>query len=157
MIYIICGENNQGKTKKIRSLYSHNKTGDGFITQKIFNTSAFVGYEIQRLSTGKTCRQSHKREFFPQGINPFLSCGSFNFYEEGFAFADSIIEDIINRNIDPVFIDEIGPIELMGKGHYSCFSKILKKNKTLYFTVRNECLEEVLDFFSIRSYTLIRL
>ena len=75
MIYIICGEYNQGKTAKIKSIYLEQKEGDGFITQKIFRNSIFCGYEIVRLSTGETVTQSLKTELFPWIRNHYLHMG----------------------------------------------------------------------------------
>ncbi len=157
MIYIICGEYNQGKTAKIKSIYLEQKEGDGFITQKIFRNSIFCGYEIVRLSTGETVTQSLKTELFPLDKKPLFAYGPFSFCHYGFSFADSIIDDIINTETDPVFIDEIGPIELEGNGHHNCFTKILKTDRTIYFTVRKYSLEKVISFFSLKDYVLIKI
>jgi len=157
MIFIISGKQNQGKTKKIKSIYLEEKKGDGFITQKIFRDSAFYGYEIIRLSTGESRIQSVKSELFPDGISPLYRCGAYSFYSDGFSFADSVIDDIISKGTNPVFIDEIGPLELEGRGHYNCLIKILNSSRTVYFTIRNSCLENVIKSFSIKDYSLIEI
>ncbi len=141
----------------MRSLYLKEKSGDGFITQKIFRGPLFVGYEIMRLSTGQSMIQSLKKEFFPRDRRPFSTCGPFCFNEEGFAFADSIIDDVIVNGIDPVFVDEIGPLELNGKGHHDCFKKILGTKSTLYVAVRNRCVDDVISCFSLKDYSLMAL
>lgn len=157
MIHIICGENNQGKTTKIKSIYAEETKGDGFITQKIFRDSIFCGYKITRLSTGESVTLSLKTELFPLVDNSLYTNGSFSFYEGGFDFADSVIDDIISRQISPVFIDEIGPLELKGKGVHDSFKKLLETGTDIFFTVRNHLLERTVSQYGIKNYSLIRL
>jgi nucleoside-triphosphatase THEP1 len=157
MIHIICGEINQGKTARIKSVYEENMKGDGFITEKIITNSIFCGYKISRLTTGDSEILILRTEFFPLDETPFLTKGSFSFYEKGFIFASSIIDDIINNNINPVFIDEIGAIELAGKGLHDSFRKILLADKTVYITVRNCFVKKVISLFSLKKYALIRI
>lgn len=156
MINIVCGEINSGKTAKIESIYAKEKNGDGFITRKIFRDSLFIGYEIVRLSSGESKIQSLKNELFPPGELPACARGPYTFFKEGFSFADAIVDDIIRKGISPVFIDEIGPIELQGKGHCSCFKKVLQTDCVIYFAVRDWCLEQAVRSFSIKEYNLIR-
>ena len=157
MINIICGKKNRGKTAKIESIYAEEKQGDGFITRKIFRGPTFCGYKITRLSTGESMAQSLKSELFPSGEVPLYTRGPFAFFREGFAFADQIINEIILNRTSPVFIDEIGPLELQGKGHHECFKKIIQTERTIYFTVRDWCLDEVISFYSMRKYSIIRV
>ncbi len=157
MIHIICGEKNQGKTQRIESLYLEAEEGDGFITKKIFTDSVFCGYKLKRLSTGESFDQSLRTELFPSGVAPLYTCGAFSFFEDGFHFADKVIDDIIYKQISPVYIDEIGPLELEKKGHYSCFKKILNTETDVYCTVRNRCIYDVISFFNIENYSLIRI
>ena len=55
----------------------------------------------------------------------------------------------------PVFIDEIGPLELDGNGFFAGFKKILRTQRDVYITVRNHCVEDVINKFNIRNYTII--
>ncbi|HOO71004.1 MAG TPA: nucleoside-triphosphatase [Spirochaetota bacterium] len=157
MVYIIHGEINQGKTTRIQSLYRELNRGDGFISKKIFKHLVFCGYEATRLSTGESTVQSLKSNLFPENRIPFYICGSFSFFRESFIFTASIIDDIIIKGIDPVYIDEIGPLELQGKGHYECFQKIAHSGRTVYCTARNSCLEKIISGFGLKNYSLIRL
>jgi len=79
------------------------------------------------------------------------------FFRESFIFADSVIEEIIENKINPVFIDEIGHLELKKKGYHKTFKKILNDNRTIYITVRNKLVKDVIDFYSINNYALIRV
>ena len=157
MIHIICGENNQGKTKKIKSIYNNKKEGDGFIAQKIFKDSIFCGYELIRLSTEESVTQAMVENLFPEKETPVYKQGNFLFFKESFVFADSIIEEIISNKTNPVFIDEIGPLELRKEGYHKSLKKIFKEDRTIYITARNSLIFDIIDFYSIKDYSLIKV
>ncbi|MBN2382278.1 hypothetical protein JXQ70_05290 [bacterium] len=156
MIHILCGERNQGKTTALKRLYRE-KNGDGFIAQKVFRDTQFYGYELMRLSTDESVLLSVKSQYFPVEEKPRYVQGEFSFFEEGFRFAEVIINDIIKRGISPVFIDEIGALELEGKGHCESFRKILTENRTIYISMRTGYLEQIVSFFGLKEYRVITL
>jgi nucleoside-triphosphatase THEP1 len=158
MVYIIQGEINQGKTQEILSIYNRDKQGDGFVSKKIFiNQTDFIGYEIVRLSTGEKMPLAYKSQHVPPHWEKIDQCGPFSFSKAAFVFAEHIIDDIIARHIDPVFIDEIGPLELDGNGFFAILEKILKAKKDVYITVRNHCVKDVINKFNIQDYKMIML
>ncbi|MFC2146661.1 nucleoside-triphosphatase, partial [Acidobacteriota bacterium] len=126
MIYIITGGIDEGKTREIEAIYRQIKKGDGWISKKVFLNKEFAGYEIQRLSTNEKLPLAYKKEYVPPGWDEIYSIGPFLFSKQAFEFAGKIIDEIIEKNINPVFIDEIGPLELQGKGFYPMLEKILK-------------------------------
>jgi nucleoside-triphosphatase THEP1 len=159
MIYIITGEINQGKTRRMISIYRQQQTkqGDGFASKKIFPDGAdFTGYEIVRLSNNEKMPLAYRSQHVPPGWDEIYRRGPFHFSKAAFAFAEAISDDIIARDINPVFIDEIGPLELEGKGFAPLLEKILTTGKDVYITVRNHCVEEVLRKFNIREHELIK-
>jgi nucleoside-triphosphatase THEP1 len=156
MVYIIQGEINQGKTQEILSIYNRDKQGDGFISKKIFiNQTDFIGYEIVRLSTGEKMPLAYKSQYVPPHWDEIDRHGPFSFSKAGFIFAEHIIDDIIDRHIEPVYIDEIGPLELDGNGFFAVFEKILRTQKDVYITVRNHCVKDVINTFNIRDHKII--
>jgi nucleoside-triphosphatase THEP1 len=156
MVYIIKGEINQGKTQQILSIYNRDKQGDGFVSKKIFiNQTEFAGYEIVRLSTDEKMPLAYKLQHVPSGWDEIYRRGPFSFSKAAFVFGEHIIDDIIDRNIDPVYIDEIGPIELNGNGFFAILEKIMKTQKDVYITVRSHCVEDVINKFNIRNYKII--
>ncbi len=160
MIYIISGEIDQGKTREMISIYQQQQTkqGDGFVSKKIFpDDTDFTGYEIVRLSNNEKMSLAYRSQYVPPGWDEIYSCGPFHFSKAAVTFAEGIIDDIIARDINPVFIDEIGPLELAGKGFTPLLEKILKTQKDVYITVRNHCVEDVLKKFYIREYELIKV
>ncbi len=158
MIYIICGDIDQGKTREMINIYHQQpiKQGDGFVSKKIFPDNAgFTGYEIVRLSNNETMPLAYLSQYVPPGFDEVYCCGPFHFSKAAVAFAETIIDDIMARDLNPVFIDEIGPLELMGNGFAPLLEKVLKIGKDVYIAVRNHCVEDVIKKFNIRDYELI--
>ncbi len=158
MIYIISGAVDEGKTGKMISIFRQVNQGDGFVSQKIFtdkNPGNFTGYEIVRLTTGERKVLAHKTAGLPDGWDEVFRCGPYHFSKAAFDFARDIIDDIIANGIEPIFIDEIGPLELAGKGFAHILEKVLKTGKGIYISVRNHCVEDVIKTFNIRDHRIV--
>ena len=157
MIYIITGGIDEGKTREIEAIYRRMKKGDGWISGKVFLNEEFGGYEIQRLSTKEKMPLAYKKEYVPPGWDEIYSMGPFRFSKRAFEFAGKIIDEIIEKNINPVFIDEIGPLELQGKGFCPMLEKILKTQKDIYIVVRSHCVEDVIKGFNIQDHKILTI
>lgn len=140
------------------SIYKQVKRGDGFISQKIFtdkNPGDFTGYEIVRLATGERKELARKTEHLPVRWDEVFCCGPYHFSKAGVDFARDIIDDIIANGIGPIFIDEIGPLELAGKGFAPILKKALETGKDIYVSIRIHCVEDVIKAFNIRDHRII--
>lgn len=157
MVHIITGGIDEGKTRKIETIYRQMKKGDGWVSRKIFLNEEFIGYEILRLSTNEKLPLAYKKEYLPSGWDEIYAIGLFRFSRRAFEFAGKIIDEIIEKNINPVFIDEIGPLELQGKGFCPMLERILKTQKDVYIVVRSHCVEAVVNRFEIKSYEIIEI
>jgi nucleoside-triphosphatase THEP1 len=157
MIYIITGGIDEGKTREIEAIYREMKKGDGWISKKVFLNEEFIGYEIVKLSTGKKLPLALKKEYVPADWDEISSIGPFCFSKRAFEFAGKISDEIIEKNINPVFIDEIGPLELQGKGFCPMLDNILKTQKDIYIVVRSHCVEAVINRFEIKSHEIIKI
>lgn len=156
MVYIVTGGINQGKTTMLLSIYHKIRRGDGLINKKVFMEGTNIGQEIVRLSTGERQYFSFKEGFIPKDWNEECRYGPYSFSEEGFAFARSIVLNTIRDRIEPVFIDELGPLELEGKGFHNIFLMLMKEAKDVYVVIRESCVLMAIKEFSIRNYTILR-
>ena len=154
MIYIITGEINQGKTEKALSLY-RSRGGDGFISRKACKNNILRGYDIVRLSTGESIPLACRSDSTPSPWDEIDTVGSFSFSERAFAFAESIIDEIIESDINPAYIDEIGPLELAGRGFCKILKRLLSTERDIYITVRKSCLGDVIEAFELEGYEII--
>lgn len=142
------------------SIYNQLSRGDGFVSKKIFpgpGYKDFTGYEIVRLTTGEKRALAYMSGSLPAQWDEIYCCGPYHFSKAAFEFAESIFVDIFARGIEPMFIDEIGPLELTGRGFASILERALKTRRDLYISVRNQCVDEVIKEFNIRDYKLIKV
>lgn len=156
-IYIVTGKINAGKTTKLSAIYDAIGVGDGFILPKIFEENQYIGQRILRLSTRESEYFSFKKEFLPILWDEEYSYGVYSFSRQGLLFASKITLDIITKKIEPIFIDEIGPLELQGKGFANILKQVLPLKKEIYITARNSCIKKIIKEFNIKEYTIINV
>ncbi len=166
MVTIVSGAINEGKTRKIISLYENSKQGDGVVSKKIFRTNLgseeiiypaikFCGYDIMHLSTGKTMPLAYKHPFVPEQWDELYRCGPYLFSRSAFEFAWNILGHLIENGTSPLFIDEIGPLELEGKGFAPVLRRALESAIDVTFTTRKHCLEDVVKTFNINDFQIV--
>jgi nucleoside-triphosphatase THEP1 len=87
--------------------------------------------------------------------------GRFFFHEKAFQQANAILLDSLLLNPDWIIIDEVGILELEGKGFYESVSRIAEAfNKKamagkLLLVVRESLYREVTTFFRIGDHRLV--
>lgn len=155
MIVIITGKIDSGKTTKLVSVYNESNSGDGFIIKKVYKQENHIGQDILRLSTWTRKPFSLMKSLVPQHWDEALCYGPYSFSAQGFSFANSIITDALQMNSEPLYIDEIGPLELQGKGFSDILTLALASRKSLYITVRETCLHAVTEKFDIHQYEVM--
>ena len=156
-VYIVTGGIDTGKTTKLLSLYKSIGKGDGFINKKIFKDGSFIGQKIIRLSNGESQCFSIKGNYRDADMPYVYKYDVYCFTAPGLIFAYETISDILIKNKEPIFIDEIGPLELEKKGFYYILTLLLSLNKNIYMTVRDSCIENVVGKFNISDYIIIKV
>lgn len=160
MVYIILGAVNSGKTSKMLEIYqksSPEKSG-GFISRKLYSDQTFLGYEIIRLPEGPRQTLALLRCEYAGEFTDSFHYGQFIFSRQTFLFGESIISELLKaKSAKDIYIDEIGPLELQGRGFCNILKKALQTDKNLYICVRTNCLKAFLDCFNISKYTLIQV
>ena len=154
MVTVLKGGINQGKTTKILAIYNRKKSGDGFVTRKVFEKGFFIGYEIVRLSSMESKPFIFKTGYEPGHWVEDFKYGPFTFSKEAIVFAESIMDEIIKSGTDPIYIDEVGPVELQGKGFHKSLKMALESGRNLFVTVREACVDDVLKLFKINDYEI---
>ncbi len=157
MIVIITGKIDSGKTSRLLSVYNESKAGDGFVIKKVYEHNNNIGQDIVRLSTGDNKPFSLKKSLVPRHWDEVYSYGPYSFSVQGFLFANSIITDAIQMSYEPLYIDEIGPLELQEKGFSDILLLALASKKNLYITVRDTCLQAVIRKFDIHQFEVINI
>jgi nucleoside-triphosphatase THEP1 len=104
----------------------------GFVQRGVFDGGGVkIGYDLVRLTDGDK-RPLARRASGGKG---------WTFFDDVFLFA----KESIKGDADACFIDEIGPVEIAGKGHRHTLTSSLEGSWLLMVVVREELEDEVLD------------
>jgi nucleoside-triphosphatase len=144
-IYIISGETRSGKTTYLKSIIKALKEQDksinisGIIAHGIDKDGERFGFDIENVATGEKqflCSQEEKEDE--------LKIGRFYFSKKGLKFGKEALSNNLEK-IDLLVIDEIGYMELKGKGWFEAIENALEYPKlNMIWVVRKRILEEVL-------------
>ena len=146
-VTIFTGEINSGKSSNIFNYFQKEQKGDGWISEKIFENQEHIGYNILRLSTNESVTFIRDRNHTDTNWKSILERGNWNFSEEGFNISQKWGEEILSQNTSPIYIDEIGKIELDGLLFRAFLEKCITAKREIILGVRDVFVEEVLEIF----------
>jgi len=154
-IYLICGEKNEGKTTRLRQLFSSMRNACGFAADKVFDGDSLIGYNLVNLCSGDAIPLARIHALSGECAAEGFINGPFRFSTAAFIWAREVFEDALRLKADAFFLDEVGRIELAAGGHSKLLYAALNSNVKIYMTVRNSNLRDVLRAFGIGEYTRI--
>ncbi len=132
MIYILTGPVHSGKTtllKKITLELKHQRFKvDGFLSESLWDNQKIIGYDLLDLREDKSCPFIRKA-----GEKDWDRIGSFYFIPETLDLAKHIIKRA--KKMDICVVDEVGPLELSGKGLWPALKEALSKSQPQYLLV----------------------
>lgn len=165
-ITIVTGPRDSGKTSWITNEY-HLLGGDGIIMPKVFEDDTHLGYDIQFLSSGDrlaVCRSKKILDGLESvGGSPERGICRWEFDEEMFTKAEASIRNITGWDSkSPFFIDEIGALELEGRGFSNLLSSLLSRAGSLevgdlYIGMRLNLVRDLIKRFGIRYTDILFL
>ena len=143
MIYILTGPVHSGKTtllKKITLELKHQRFKiDGFLSESLWDNQKIIGYDLLDLREDKSCPFIRKA-----GEKDWDRIGPFYFIPETLDLAKHIIKRA--KKMDICVVDEVGPLELSGKGLWPVLKEALSKSQPQYLlVVRITILEKFLS------------
>ncbi|MCX7973920.1 MAG: hypothetical protein N3B16_05400 [Candidatus Aminicenantes bacterium] len=125
MVHILTGRVDSGKTallgRVLNSLGHLKKRCDGFLTPKVYEGEKFIGYDLLDLRRNEYCpyiRMSQREEE--------NQVGRFYFLPAGLERAIKIIWQ--HQIMDYLIIDEVGPLELAGRGLWPALNQQLRRS-----------------------------
>lgn len=140
MIFILTGPVHSGKTTLLKKVLPELKEGKlricGFLSEVVLKNDKIIGYDLFDLKEEKTLPFIRR-----SGEKAWQKIGSFYFIPEGLAEASKII--LCGRDADILVVDEVGPLELAGKGLWPALKQALSKPLTNHLlVVRKDILED---------------
>ncbi len=153
-VTIITGSLHSGKTTLALAvndiLKSEQISTYGFLTPGYMKNGQRTGFDILSARTGE------KTAFAIKGIGgDAVRTGRFSFYESGFRFGRQCLEMPAIPEKSVVFIDEIGPLELTGKGWDPCVRPALERSGASILVIRRNILEEAISRYAIQNPEIV--
>lgn len=157
MVKIVTGKINSGKSTMIYEMYQKDQLGDGFISVKRMHYDKVHGYDIMRLKDLSMNLFVIREENLTDSINISCQIGPYIFIKESLSFIETEITKMIDDNISPIYLDEIGQLELYDQGFHNIFKKILSSKSDCVITVREDLVEKVIEKYNIKESNIIRV
>ncbi len=155
MVTFVTGPVNSGKTTKMAAIFRE-KGGDGILCPKYLENGIHRGYDLLHLATGNRIPFIRRRDAQPENWHEAFSFGPWSFAARGQEISAEIIGNAIETGTTPVFLDEIGPIELKDRGFAPLFRILLKTETEQIVSVRDFLLEDIINFFEIKNYQIYK-
>lgn len=163
MLTYVTGAIGSGKTALMLRLNNKLKRegADGFVCPKVYYGGEFQGYDLVRLGDSGRVTFARLGDFYEGGFTEPFFFDRFVFEGECFSLGTRILEEALaNKGVRHVFVDEIGPLELDGRG-FKEIIKMLSNNlentgKDFYISVRESCLKQLDDALGSPPSRIIR-
>ena len=143
-IHILSAPIQTGKTTSLQKFCAQQTNCAGILTP-VLNGKRFF-YSI-------SSKESRAMEADENELN-YLEVGKYKFSKSAFEWAIEQIKEAARRETDWLILDEIGPLELKGKGFAEVLNYLLRANlkvKNLLLVVRSSALAEVYSTFEIEE------
>ncbi len=151
IVFFITGEKGKGKTtfvtEVISILQKQGFNAGGIVAPGYLDNNIRSKFDIVNIETSE--RKLLCGIKVENGIDEI---GRFKFTKEGLALGREALsyENIFDKDL--VVIDEVGPLELKGKGWAESINELLSKcNKIIILVVRNDSVNEVKDYFKLEQ------
>jgi len=144
-VFIITGSVGEGKTAFVKNLINefgqNGIEADGIITERIIENDITTGYDLVEISGGKRTRFLRQEgDCGPDRIGRFTICS------EGLNAGNEKFRHVSEKQGVVIIIDEVGLLELEGKGWADFVTAILNNKKNhLLITVRTSYLDVVIN------------
>ena len=154
-VIIISGDVQQGKTSFLIKLESGLREKgiktSGFFAKGVHNASGRIGYDLVNISGGQSCEFIRNKP-----ANDWYRHGKYFFSPEGISFGKKILENAWLQDPDLIIIDEIGPVELKGRGWADELEKLVNEVRiTQLWVVRKPLLKRVIRQWNIGDVLII--
>lgn len=146
MVYILSGKVGSGKTRAVKnlaiSLQENNIPVTGIYSSRIMENGETKGYSVVNISTGNRTKFLHQ-----DGSPEQEKIGRFYIFNEGLCAG---VKALKPNGFSVTIVDEVGRLELDGKGWYHSLLALLNKpNSILLLTVRDDFVPEVVENFNL--------
>lgn len=156
-IFIVTGKTDAGKTSFLVKLIDALKVNEikvgGIYSRKVFENAERIGYDVVDIETNKGTAFLRT---YSNGTSEKI--GIFFIFSQGQKFGIERLKSANNKEIELVIVDEVGKLELSGKGWSRELDNILNsKSKHLLIVVREDFIEEAIAKWNFLDVVFIRI
>ncbi len=154
-VVVITGEIQQGKTTFLKILLEelarHGVRTRGLLARGVHDDSGRIGYDLENISTGETCE--YIRNTPSEG---WYRHGKYFFSPEGLAFGRKILQAINDENTDLAVVDEVGPVEMKGRGWASDIERLVDSTRLpQLWVVRKQLVKKAIRYWNIGEVLVV--
>lgn len=154
-VMVVTGEVRQGKTTFLQTLLQplarQNISVGGFLALGVHENDERVGFDLLDIAAGLTIPLCTIRP-----LPGAVQTGRFYFFEAGMEKGRALLTLEVNRLHDLIFIDELGPMELNGKGWSSSVENLIRHTSTpQVWVVRRPLVEKMCSKWDIGQTFII--
>jgi len=154
-VIIITGEVQEGKTTFLLELITLLKAKgvrmNGFLARGVHDESGRIGYDLEDISSGESCkyiRNSYNKDWYRHG--------KYYFSPDGLEFGAEILNEIHYDETNLLVIDEVGPVELKGRGWADEIDRLVNTSNVMQlWVVRKSILKKVIRQWNIGEVMLV--
>ena len=156
-VFIIAGSVGQGKTTFLINVLSELKNWDiktgGFYSPRLMENNETTGYDIVDISTGE--REGFLRKTEDPGLK---SIGKYQLFQDGLNKGITALKASNNLNSRIVVIDEVGNLELEGKGWASSLDALIHaSDHHILMVVRENFVEKVVARWHLKQSNVLNI
>lgn len=155
MLNIVTGRINSSKTTKIKEIYNSLQLGDGFISLKNMNGNIVHSYDVLRLATNERRRLVIRDIYSEDKEEVCCQIGPYLFSTKIVDYIEDTIRELITNRVSPLFLDEVGLLELENLCFHNIFTEMLDSGLDIFVTIRKNLLKKILEKYNIKEYNLI--
>lgn len=159
MITLVIGPPDSGKTTWLaRAAASLPDAGGILLRKQLDEQSGDVsGYDAVSIADKTVCPLVRRHGYEPAGWDPVDHIGPYSFSGAGFDFCRRILLRDLASGATPIMLDEIGPLELDGRGFARIFEQLVQTGPDLMVAVRNACVAAVIARFALPAPRLVHI
>jgi nucleoside-triphosphatase THEP1 len=81
--------------------------------------------------------------------------GPYHVVKQSMTMISNTYRELILSEINPIYFDEVGVLELRKQGYYDSICLALANKKDIVITIRDDLILKFLDLFKITEYRII--
>jgi nucleoside-triphosphatase THEP1 len=155
MVTIIFGLMNTGKTTCLIEHYQKHQQGDGFAAIKRLKDDRVMAYDAMRLSDEHWFRLCAHEANSGETFEGREMIGPYVFNQAAIKVIDLTIDHLIDQGTSPIYFDEIGMLELSGKGLDRSLRKVINAGLDMVLSIRTDLVEQVIHHYGLSKIHMI--